>query len=134
MGTTPYKMVYGKACHLPLELEHKAFWAVKRLNYDFKTIGEKRLLDIQALDELRSEAYESAKLFKEKIKRWHDRKIQKREFKQGDKVLLFNSRLKLFAGKLRSKWEGPYDVEEAYPLGAVKLKGQSTSSSWIVNG
>jgi hypothetical protein len=60
--------------------------------------------------------------------------IQKREFKQGDEVFLFNSRLKLFAGKLRSKWEGPYDVEEAYSSGAVKLKGQSTSISWIVNG
>jgi hypothetical protein len=53
MGTTPYKMVYGKACHLPLELEHRAFWAIKKLNYDFKAAGEKRLLDIQALDELR---------------------------------------------------------------------------------
>ena len=58
----------------------------------------------------------------------------KESLSRGDKVLLFNSCLKLFAGKLRSKWEGPYDVEEAYPSGAVKLKGQSTSSSWIVNG
>jgi hypothetical protein len=129
MGTTPYKMFYGKACHLPLELEHRAFWAIKKFNYDFKATGEKRLLDIQDLDELRCEAYESARLFKEKVKRWHDKKIQKKESKQGDKVLLFNSRLKLSAGKLRSKWEGPYDVEEAYPSGAVKLKGQSASSS-----
>jgi hypothetical protein len=100
MGITPYKLVYGKACHLPLELEHRDFWAIKKLNYDFKTAGEKRLLDIQALDELRSEAYESAKLFKEKVKRWHDKNIQKKGikfFKQGDKVFLFNSHLKLFA-------------------------------------
>jgi len=66
---TPYKMFYGKACHLPLELEHKAYWAITQLNMDFKTVGEKRLLDIPALDELISEAYENARLFKEKVKR-----------------------------------------------------------------
>ena len=104
------------------------------MNYDLKAAGEKRLLDIHSLDELRNEAYENARIFKEKVKRWHDRKIENKEFKQGDKVLLYNSRLKLFAGKLRSKWEGPYDVDEAYPSGAVKLKGQTPSSSWIVNG
>jgi hypothetical protein len=71
---------------------------------------------------------------KKKLKAGMIERLRKKEFKQGDKVLLYNSRLKLFAGKLRSKWEGPYDVEEAYPSGAVKLKGQSTSSSWIVNG
>ena len=70
---TPYKMVYGKACHLPLELEHKAYWAVNELNYDFKLAGEKRLFDISSLHEWRTQAYENAKLFKEKVKRWHDK-------------------------------------------------------------
>ena len=56
MGMSPYKMVYGKACHLPLELEHKAYWVVRELNCDFKLAGEKRLLHMSSLDEWRSEA------------------------------------------------------------------------------
>ena len=66
---SPYKMVYVKACHLPLELERKAYQAIKELNYDFKLAGEKRLFDISSLDEWRTQAYENAKLFKEKVKR-----------------------------------------------------------------
>ena len=88
MGMSPYKMVYGKACHLPLELVHKAYWEIKELNYDFKLAGEKRLFDISSLDECRTQAYENAKLFKEKVKRWHDKRIQKHEFKVREYVLL----------------------------------------------
>ena len=68
MGMSPYKMVYGKACHLPLELEHKAFWEVRELNSDAELAGKKRLLNLTSLDEWRSEADENAKLFKEKVK------------------------------------------------------------------
>ena len=85
---------------MPLELEHKAYWAVKELNYDFKLAGEKRLSDISSLDEWRTQAYENAKLFKDKVKRWPDKRIQKCEFKFREYVLLYNSRFRFFAGKL----------------------------------
>jgi hypothetical protein len=133
MGMSPYKMVYGKVCHFPLELEHKAYWAVKELNRDFKLVGKKRLLDLSSLDEWRTEAYENARLFKEKVKKWHDRRILKREFHVGEKVLLYRSRLRYFVGKLLSKWEGPFVIEEVYRLGAIKIASLRDTTTQVVN-
>ena len=118
---------------MPLELEHKAYWAVKELSYDFKLVGEKRLFDIISLDEWRTQAYENGKLFKEKVKRWHDKRIQKHEFKVGEYVLLYNSRFRFFAGKLLSKLEGPYVIEEVYWSGAIKINNAKGTNPKVVN-
>jgi hypothetical protein len=134
MGMSPYKMVYRKVCHLPLELEHKAFLAVRELNRDFKLAGKKRLLDLSSLDEWRNEAYENARLFKEKVKQWHDKRILKREFHVGEKVLLYRSYLRFFVGKLLSKWEGPFVIVEVYHLGAIKIASLKDDTTQVVNG
>ena len=105
---SPYEMVYGKVCHFPLELEHKAYWAIKELNYDFKLAGEKRLFDISSLDEWRIQAYENVKLFKEKVKILHDKIIQKGNSKMVSMFYCTILVLYFFAGKLLSKWEGLY--------------------------
>nr|GEW21772.1 uncharacterized protein [Tanacetum cinerariifolium] len=98
---TPYKLVYGKSCHLPIELEHKAYWGFKHVNFDLKTTGNHRKLQ---LNELRDQAYENSLIYKEKTKKIHDSKIKNRIFNVGDRVLLFNSRLKIFSRKLKTRW------------------------------
>ena len=108
-------------------------WAIKKLNFDFKAAKEERLLQLNKLEEMGNEAYDNARIYKDQTKKWHDQKILKREFKTGDQVLLFNFRLKLFPGKMRSKWSGPYTVMASTTFGAVTLK-TSIREEFKVNG
>ncbi|XP_021739862.1 uncharacterized protein LOC110706273 [Chenopodium quinoa] len=103
---------------------------------DMSLASEKRLLKLNELEELRYDAYENSRLYKERTKRWHDRHIRKKSFKVRDKVrdkmLLFNSRLRLFPGKLKSKWSGPFTILRTTPYGSFKLEAEG--NKFMVNG
>ncbi|CAA7019104.1 unnamed protein product [Microthlaspi erraticum] len=129
LGTTPFNLVYGKACHLPVELENKAAWAVKQMNYDVKSAAERRNMQLVELDEIKHLAYDCSKIYKERTKAYHDKNILKRNFSQGDQVLLFNSMLKLFPEKLKSRWSGPFVIKEGiFVLSVIHLLPNRHSS------
>nr|GEV77119.1 reverse transcriptase domain-containing protein [Tanacetum cinerariifolium] len=133
IGCTLYKLVYEKSCHLPVELEHKAYWALKHANFHLKTAGDHRKVQINELNEICDQAYENSLIYKEKIKRFHDSKIKNHVFNIGDRVLLFNSRLKIFSIKLKSRWSGPLKISQVYPYGTVELS-QPDGPNFKVNG
>ncbi|GJW01180.1 reverse transcriptase domain-containing protein [Tanacetum coccineum] len=112
---------FRTAFKTPIVGEHKAYWALKHANFDLKTAGDHRKLQLNELNELRDQAYENSLIYKERTKKLHDSKIKNRIFNVGDRVLLFNSRLKIFSGKLKTRWSGPFTITKVFPYGTIKL-------------
>ena len=101
---------------------------------DMDKAGERRKLRLQELEELRNEANESSKIYEEKTKAFRDKKISRKNFVVGQQVLLYHSRLKLFPGKLRSHWVGPFVITNVFHHGAVEIQSPRTGKVFKVNG
>ncbi|XP_028781144.1 uncharacterized protein LOC114737386 [Neltuma alba] len=119
---SPYCFVYEKSCHLLVELEHKAYWAVSIYNKKMDKAGEERLFQLQEIEERRPEAYDNSRMYKEKCKTIHDSGILRKNFKLGDKVLKFKARLKFGDGKLNERWDKPYTITKFFGYRALELK------------
>ena len=134
---SPFRLIYGKSCHLPIELEHRAYWAIKKLNLSLDQAGKERLIQLQELQELRNESYQNAEIYKAKNKAFHEKHINRKTFHVHDKVWLYNSRLKLFPRKLRSRWDGPYEILAVFDNGSVLILDPKTKNSktniWMVH-
>ena len=129
-----YQLVYDESCHLSVELEHKSFWVIKAFNSILDDVGNVRKLQLNELEELRNNTYENSRIIKVRTKVFHDKRIFWKTFEIGQKVWLYNSRLHLFIGKLKSKWSGPFVVKSVYSYRIVEIKNTKDDVTFKVNG
>jgi len=104
------------------------------LNDDLAETGEEFKLQLSELDEIQAEAYESTRFYKERAKLFHDKHILRKEFAPRIKVLLYDFKLHLFLGKLRSRWTGPYIISCLFSYGAVEIQDPKSRAKFKVNG
>ncbi|XP_028790450.1 uncharacterized protein LOC114746397 [Neltuma alba] len=131
---SPYQIIYGKSCHIPVELEYQSYWAVKSCNADFEEVGLNRFLQIQELEEMQLDAYHSSDIYMQKTKLIHDANILKKRFKKGDKVLRYQARFKFKEGKFKTSWDGPYIMIKVHDFGMIEPKEEATSKVFQCNG
>ena len=134
-GHTPYELVYGKQILLPIEFQIHTFRIAAELGIDLNKAQEQRVMQLNELGEIRQDALQRTILIQNQRSKWHDKYIKKKHFQPGDWALLFDSKYKIFKGKLTTRWLGPYEVETVFDNGSVKIKTiDDSQQSFVVNG
>ena len=116
LGMSLYRLVFGQACHMHVELEHKSYWVIKMFDFNLDKASSLRKLQLNELEEIWRHAYENSRISKERMMVFHEKQILMKSFEPSQKVLLYNSRLHLFPKKLRSRWIGPFIVKNVFPM------------------
>lgn len=132
---TPYELVYGKQVLLPIEFQIQTYKTIVQLDLDLSEAQKQRMTQLNELDEIKEEAFQRTSLVQQQRSIWHDKYIKERKFQLGDWALLFDSKFKNFQGKFQTHWLGPYEVENVFDNGAVRIRTiDEEKTPLLVNG